>query len=212
MMIRPSVILPAPVRPVMEYSLPVLLFLVGVGAASLLGWLLERCMNGKVKGDTNLLIVFLPVIAFTALLLVCGHTMTMIKGFLLSLLLLWASVSDIRSREVPDYIHVMILLTAFIGAEMSDIPAMLLGAVIVALPQIIISVLRPDTYGGADIKITTACAFLLGAWKGLFAVMTGLVAAVIITLLIRRIRKRPKTDGIPLVPYLAAGAFLAFLI
>lgn len=208
MIIRPSVILPPPIA----YSLPVLLFLASIGTATLLGWLLERRMKGKVKGKTNWLIVFLPAIAFTALFLVFGYTMTMLKGFLLSLLLLWASVSDIRSREVPDYIHVMILLTAFIGTEMSDIPAMLLGAVIVALPQLIIAVLRPGTYGGADIKITTACAFLLGAWKGLFAVMTGLVAAVIITLVFRHFHKRPKTDGIPLVPYLAAGAFLAFLI
>ena len=51
-----------------------------------------------------------------------GFTSQTIRGILLCMILLTASYSDLRSREVADYMSVMVLLTAFIGVSMADIP------------------------------------------------------------------------------------------
>ena len=107
----------------------------------------------------------------------------------------------------------MILILAFVGFEITNLPSMLIGAAVVFLPQLAISVLRPQrAIGGADIKISTALAFLLGAEKGIFALITGMLAGVIIMLIVRKIRKETNREPFALVPFLSFGAMLAFLI
>ena len=61
-------------------------------------------------------------------------------------------------------------------------------------------------------KISAALGFLLGAEKGLFAVITGLLAAVIVMLIVRRIRKESNKEPFALVPFLGFGAMLAVMI
>ena len=157
-------------------------------------------------------VCLLCVFVASLLLLSKGFSMTAIKGFLLFLILLQASISDIKTRQVPDCLSAMILLTAFIQAELIDLPAMLLSLLVVGLPQLIIAVVKPGTYGGADIKITASSAFLLGLWKGLFAIIIGLLAGIFIPCIVRLIKKQSLKEGIPMIPYLSFGILLAFII
>ena len=146
-------------------------------------------------------------------LLVHGASLTAIQGLILCAVLLFASLSDIAKHEVPDFVSAMILILAFVGFEITNLPSMLIGAAVVFLPQLAISVLRPQrAIGGADIKISTALAFLLGAEKGIFALITGMLAGVIIMLIVRKIRKETNREPFALVPFLSFGAMLAFLI
>ena len=90
---------------------------------------------------------------------------------------------------------------------------MLIGVVAVFVPQLAVSIIKPNSaIGGADIKISTALAFLIGAEKGLCAMIIGLPAAVITMLIVRKIKKTGKGEAFPLVPFLAAGAMAVFMI
>ena len=53
---------------------------------------------------------------------------------------------------------------------------------------------------------------LFGAEEGLLAVITGLSAAVIVTLIVRRIRKESTKEPFALVPFLGFGAMLSLII
>ena len=134
------------------------------------------------------------------------------KGVIFAALLIYASVKDIRTREVDDYLSVMIAITALIGVTLADLPFMLAGALFVPLPLFIAALLRPGRMGGADIKLMAASAFLLGLRNGMAAMITGLALAVIFTLIISKIRKNSAKDSFPLVPYLGAGCILAYTI
>ena len=139
-----------------------------------------------------------------------GFTAQTIRGILLCMILLTASYSDLKSREVADYMSVMVLLTAFIGVSMADIPGMLLGGLFVSGMMILVTLLSGEScIGGADIKLGGACAFALGTTGGIAGLIIGLVLAIVINMCRG---KSTRNQSFPLVPYLAAGFLAAYFI
>ena len=156
---------------------------------------------------------YLSAVVGLILLLHFGVSLTTVKGMILTLLLLYASLSDFKKREVPDCVSVMILILAFVGFEPSNLLSMLAGAAVVFIPQLATTMLTPNRpIGGADIKISTALAFLLGAEKGIFALVVGMLLAVVITAISNKLNDRDQKQAFPLVPFLWIGATLAYMI
>ena len=89
---------------------------------------------------------------------------------------------------------------------------MLLSTVLITIPQHAIAVLKPNTYGGADIKLMAASAFLLELHKGLAAIVIGLSLAVICTVTIRKMQKKSIQESFALIPYLAIGCMTSFFL
>ena len=128
-------------------------------------------------------------------------------------MLLYASAKDIKTREVPDSVSVMLLILGLVDVSIKEIPQMLLGALLVFLPQFISALINPSkALGGADIKISSSAAFLLGAQRGLFALVVGLTLAVIVMPIIRKIRNLPKDQPFPLIPFLSIGIVAGYFI
>lgn len=139
--------------------------------------------------------------------------MWIIKITILLALLLYASVRDIKTREVSDSISVMLLILGLVEINIGQLPLMLFGALLVFLPQFISALINPlKALGGADIKLSSAAAFLLGAQRGLFALMIGLTLAVITMPIIRKIRKLPKDQPFPLIPFISIGIVAGYFI
>jgi len=139
--------------------------------------------------------------------------LSLIKLGVLIALLLYASVKDIRSREVPDSVSGMMLILGLVGITAGDLPSMLLGMTLVFLPQYLSAIINPaKALGGADIKLSSSAAFLLGAPRGLFALIVGLTLSVITVPIVRKVKKLPKNQPFPLVPFLAVGIIAAYLI
>jgi len=158
-------------------------------------------------------VAFVGIALAVSVLLLCffGCAVSAVQGILFCLILLYCSYSDIRTREVSDYLSVMIVLTAFIGREISNIPLMLLATVLITLPMLLIVIVcKGKAIGGADVKLSAACAFLLGITKGFAGLIVGLTLGIIVNIIIQM--KKNKAEGFPLVPYLAAGFMAAYFI
>ncbi|MDD4492855.1 MAG: A24 family peptidase [Eubacteriales bacterium] len=213
-----SIIYPPNIYPILPKEInwavaaEILAYLVCAGIAFLCAFLLEKHIAKRFGKKNKIINLMLPTAAAAVLILISGYTMESLKGFIFFLLLFYASVSDLAVREVDDSISLMIGLTALSGIGISDLPAMLLAALVITVPQFAVAVLKPGTYGGADVKIMAACAFLLGVAKGLLALVTGLILAVTVTLIVRKIRGENVKEPFALVPFLSAGCFLAYLI
>ena len=139
--------------------------------------------------------------------------MWIIKTTILLALLLYASVRDIKTREVPDSISVMLLILGLVDTDIGKLPSMLFGALLVFLPQFASALINPSkALGGADIKVSSSAAFLLGAQRGLFALIVGLTLAVIVMPIIVRIRKLQKDQPFPLIPFLSIGIVVGYFI
>ncbi len=142
-----------------------------------------------------------------------GMATEVIKGMILIMILLYAGISDVAKREVPDFVAPMILILSFVCFAPESLPSMILGAAAVFIPQLFIAILKPNRgIGGADIKITTALGFMLGAEKGIAAMLIGMLLAVIITAIAKKVRKESMKDAFALLPFLSIGAIAAYMI
>lgn len=182
--------------------------LCAVGAAS--SCIAAYCAN-RYKGDKKRLFVscFLISVAMTAAI-VCffGLSSYALKGIILCLILLFASYSDIKSRECDDFIHVMILIAAFIGIRTEMLPDMILAAMFVFSVMILAILVSKSNIGGADLKLSVACAFMLGSRQGIFGFVLSLVIAVAVNL----IKEKNKKAAFPLIPYLSIGFMTAYFL
>ncbi len=135
------------------------------------------------------------------------------QGLTLYFLLLYASWSDLTNHEVSDWVWIALVPVGLLSITTVGPLSMICGAIAVFLPQLGLAVIPPNkTLGGADIKISTALAFVLGITRGLLAFSVGLVTAVIFITVYNKIKQRNSKEPFALIPFLAGAAYLAFLI
>ena len=151
----------------------------------------------------------ISIILVSSLLIVFGWSTELLKGIILLQILLYASVSDIQTHEVKDFISVLIFITGFIGAPLSDIPMMLFSGLVIGGVFLICAMVSGNRLGGADVKLSAACAFLLGFSKSIAGLVIGLFVSVIVNLIIQK-QKKLKNQPFPLVPYLSIGFMLMY--
>lgn len=209
--IRPIGVLPMPI-PIFpfEFSLHILSFLGIVLVGLLAGFLINRYSKSKWGKSCTANIIF-PMVALGLLFIANGISITLIQGFIFFMLLFYASLSDIYKREVPNWVSFSIAITGLIGANISDLPLMLFSAVIITIPQLLIAMSKDECYGGADIKIMAACAFVLGLEGSFAAIIIGLGIGLLSTVIKRKIKKDNSNEKFPIVPWLALGSFFVFI-
>lgn len=140
------------------------------------------------------------------------HNILFIKALILFSLLLFASISDIRTHEVSNIYSIMIGVTGLIGISLEQLPGMFLSAAIITIPMFGIALFEPGGIGGADIKLTAACAFFLELQKGVVFIILGLLLAVLCNLVFKKIFKDQYKEPFALVPYLSVGCMIAYLL
>lgn len=188
------------------------MFLFG-GVAILIGAILDRVM--KSKGYVTSTPITLMITAAVSLILYgrFGLSVTAIQGVFLMLVLLYASCSDLTDHTVDDYVWVIVLALALMNVRTVGLTSMLIGAFFVFIPQLLMALLPPHkTLGGADIKLSTALAFLLGWQRGLAAYIIGLFLAITVMCIVNKIRKNKESKAFALVPFLSVAAMAMFMI
>lgn len=89
------------------------------------------------------------------------------------IVLVLAAVSDIRKREIPDGIPLLVTIVSLIPLE-----SVQLSGLLVALPLLMIGV-TAGGIGGGDIKLTGACGLVLGFGRTLIGLITGLLLLLV---------------------------------
>jgi prepilin signal peptidase PulO-like enzyme (type II secretory pathway) len=182
-----------------------------LAATVVVALILARYASNRWLGDRQAVkcgFVGLSVIYALLLFGTFGFTPHTVRGILLCLILLTASYSDIKSREVADYLSVMVLLTSFVGCNMAQLPGMLFGGLFVFTMMLVVSLMgRESCIGGADIKLGSACAFALGIQNGTTGLILGLLLAVVLNLFKG---KSTRHQSFPMIPYLSAGFLAAY--
>ena len=191
----------------------VLSALLWVALSILVGWVLSKVMLSKGMKTRHSVIMTISA-AFSVLLFArYGLSITALQGIFLLFVLMYATCSDLTTHTVDDSLWVLVFALGLVSCARVGLGAMLLAALCVFVPQIAMAFLPPHkTLGGADIKLSTAIAFLLGGWRGICAYLVGLIVAVIVMSIYNKYRCRCKRKPFALVPFLSIGAMLVFLI
>lgn len=153
----------------------------------------------------------ISIILVSSLLIVFGWSIELLKGIILLQILLYASVSDIQIHEVKDFISVLIFITGFIGVTLADIPMMLFSGLAIGGVLLICAMVSGNRLGGADVKLSAACAFLLGFSKSIAGLVIGLFLAIICNIYFSH-KNKTKGKAFPLVPYLSIGFMAMYFI
>ena len=180
--------------------------------AAVIAVLIEMRTAERQKRKTCLLHVVFPCLLVLLLYIRVSEPLFVLRGMTLVFCLYTASLQDLYNREVDDCLWVMVLLSALIRFEPAEILIMLTGMFLAALPLFASSILKNGSIGGADIKLTAAVGFFFGPRLGLIALFVGLTASVVGICITRKIKKEPVNTSFPLVPFLAAGSYLACLL
>lgn len=185
----------------------IIVAIAAITAAGIVG----ACAAERFKGNKKQTVLcFIGIMTVVTALLCCffGLAAVTVKGILFSLVLLFSSYQDIKTRECDDCLHLMIVTAAFIGTEVTALPAMILSGITVGGIILLAMLITKSNLGGADFKMASACAFLLGLRRG----VTGLMAGLLLAVLVQTIRQKNKKEGFPMIPYLAAGFTAAYFI
>ena len=179
----------------------------------LIGLLLHRIMQGKGYKTHLAPSLAVPGLAALAGFLRFGLSVTAVQGVFLACLLLYASCSDLTDHHMDDHIWVTVLALGLCSVWRFGIVSMLIGAAMVFVPQMLVSLIgKGNTLGGADIKLSTALAFLLGWQRGLAALMAGLLAAVIVMAIVQKLNRKKRRQPFALIPFLASAAAVVFFV
>lgn len=159
----------------------------------------KKMMSWKYKfliAGICLGIPFVSIWMFDSLMLILKNTV------FLEILLI-ASIYDLRTRIIPDWIHVLLLLVGCIDPNLSKA---LVGLIITPLPFLIVAMKKEGSIGGGDIKLIGACGFVYGMMDGLGANIMGLACSIVYYEVVGR-RSKGELVGkkFPLVPFIAFG-------
>lgn len=216
MMIQPILpILPTnPLQFSADTALSILAYTAFLVIAGITAFLISLYASEHFQGDkkkTSLIFISISLAVSALLLCFFGCAVSAVRGIIFCLILVFSSYSDIKTRKADDYLHIMIALTAFIGTKISDIPSMILSAVLITLPMLLVVIIcNGKAIGGADVKLSAACAFLLGVTKSFAGLIAGLTIGIIVNIIIQT--RKNKAESFPLIPYLAAGFMAAYFI
>ena len=183
-----------------------------LGAVMLLAWVTVK-HTPKYKENETINSIGTAAVTFGSLLLFLsfGANMAMLKGVLLADILLYASVSDIKTRKVTDAVPLMIFLLGLINVS----PRVLLCRIITALVFFgvftLLAIIFENKIGGADVKFVSVCMLVTGFSRGFVGLIAGLLLSVVCTL-IRNKKTKVKDYTLPLIPYLSVGFFAAYLM
>ena len=183
-----------------------------LGMVMLLAWVTMKRTPKFEKGQSINSIGVAAVTAVSLLLFMFyGTGMSVIKGVLLADIFLYASVSDIQTRKVTDAVPLMIFLLGLVNVSRTVLLCRTITALAFFGVFLLLAIVFKNKIGGADVKFISATMMITGFTKGFAGLVTGLLLAVVGTL-IRNKHKKSKDHSLPLIPYLSVGCMAALLI
>ena len=195
---------------ILSFALP---FAALVFLTIIVGGLMNYYMDQRgFAFNPYLTYLLLPAIV-VALYLVGGFSMWTVKGIVLALILLYASLEDLSEHQADDFLWVMLVILSLVNFGDIGIGSMILGAIAVFVPQMAIAIFsKKGGIGGADIKLSTAAALSLGFYGGVIGYCIGLIFAITVQLLTNKAKKRSNGAPFPLLPFLSTGLMIGYFI
>ena len=195
---------------ILSFALP---FAALVFLTIIVGGLMNYYMDQRgFAFNPYLMYLLLPAIV-VALYLVGGFSMWTVKGIVLALILLYASLEDLSEHQADDFLWVMLVILSLVNFGDEGIGSMIFGAIAVFVPQMAIAMFtKKGGIGGADIKLSTAAALSLGFYGGMIGYMIGLIFAIVFQTIYNKVKKQSNKEAFPLLPFLSTGLMIGYFI
>lgn len=156
---------------------------------------------------------FIITVVAVSLFMFGGISVWTVKGVLMALVLLYASVQDISTRKADDSLWIMLLMLSLVNFGEHSVLSMILGGIVVFVPQLAIAIFSKNGgIGGADIKISTAVALCFGFVGGTLGYVIGLAFGIVFQLIYNKVKHRTYKKSFALLPFLSVGLMIGYFI
>lgn len=130
--------------------------------------------------------------------------------------LLWASVSDLKTRTIPNLVSLLLLAAGVLnlftdGFSSQRLLSAFAGAAIGFIPLFVMALLK-GTIGGGDVKLAASAGFALGWLPSYLTLMTALLMFVLFGCCTMPKKQDKEAPGLPFAPFYAAAALGAFVL
>lgn len=205
----------ASIQPVIPYA-GILQIVVTLSIAIIASCLTARISVARWPGrrvKVSIIGCAATLLATFASILFHGLGMRNIQTIFLACVFLYASYGDMKTHEMDDFVHVIVLAVALIAKPAGQIPASILAAATVVAVMLVVAAAAPGTgIGGADMKFCAAGSFLMSTFvDGLFALGFGTFVALLFNSPFRK-KKDGAGEGFPMLPYLSCSYMIVFLL
>ena len=120
-----------------------------------------------------------------------------------------ASVKDIKTREIPDWISVCVLCAAVLDFNIQNLWGIIVAAIFFVVA------LQTGKIGGGDVKLIAALSVVCGLWSSLALLFFAQLSMLIyfgIYYLICKINGKTADKVLPFVPFIFIGYLCSVLI
>ena len=127
----------------------------------------------------------------------------------ISALLAFASAKDIKTREIPNWISVVVAFSAIINFRLENLWGIIVAVIFFSVA------LATGKIGGGDVKLIAALSIVCGLWGSLALLLFSQISMLVyygISVIVQKIRGRTASKSLPFVPFITFGYVLTTIL
>ena len=135
--------------------------------------------------------------------------MAMLQFVAVAVLLGIGSVMDIRTREIPNWISVAVLITAALNFNLENLWGIIVAVIFFSVA------LATGKIGGGDVKLIAALSMVCGIWGSFALLLFAQISMLIfygVSVIVQKLRGRTADKSLPFVPFIFIGYLASKLI
>ena len=120
----------------------------------------------------------------------------------ISILLGIGSYMDIKTREIPNWISVGVLISAFFHFNIQNLWGLIVAVIFFSVA------LATGKIGGGDVKLIAALSIVCGLWGSFALLLFAQISMLIfygVSVIVQKLRGRTADKSLPFVPFIFIG-------
>ena len=119
------------------------------------------------------------------------------------------SVMDIRTREIPNWISIVVALSAIMNFRLENLWGLIVAIIFFSVA------LATGKIGGGDVKLIAALSMVCGLWGSFALLLFAQISMLIfygVSVIVQKLRGRTADKSLPFVPFIFIGYLASKLI
>lgn len=127
----------------------------------------------------------------------------------ISILLGIGSFLDIKTREIPNWISVIVAITAIINFRLENLWGLIVAVIFFSVA------LTTGKIGGGDVKLIAALSVVCGLWCSFALLLFAQISMLIfygVSVIVQKLRGKTADQALPFVPFITFGYVLTTIL
>ncbi len=127
----------------------------------------------------------------------------------ISVLLGIGSFLDIKTREIPNWISVIVTMTAIINFRLENLWGLIVAVIFFSVA------LATGKIGGGDVKLIAALSIVCGLWGSFALLLFAQISMLIfygVSAIVQKLRGKTADKALPFVPFITFGYVLTTIL